>query len=581
MAKKTAEFLEWAVRGNHLLSRARRIISEMPSEKIRSLKGRIPSSVLTADSRIRVVFAGQYSAGKSTILRALTGRDDIEVGVGIVTREAHTYEWDGVELIDTPGVHTEIRPDHDEITYRAIADSDLLVFVVTNELFDSHLSEHFRKLAIERDKGHEMMLVVNKMQRCAKGNTSEMQAVIREDLRRVLAPFSPEDLRTSFIDAEATLESRREADEAIAGSLRRQGGFAEFVAALNAFVRDKGLTARYTTSLYNLEQVVQEALVAETSGDTDVEALEELLLQRRRALMETQQRVPRAVEAEILRTSAEIRSEGRRAADLIHGSVKQKDIDCQLQGAQRRVQDLADVLGKTVQKIIGGQMADLEHRLGAIAESELAQELLARLGRRLGDQVTGAEISPEVMARLRQTSDVSRQLGEFLVRNSFNPKSASLAGLFKLNQYSGTAAHEAVLTIGRFFGKSFKPWEAVKWARAVANAGRVLAVAGTVLTFILQIKEDCDAIQLEKDLRESRSAVRTGFNEAAHAIETHYDETTKTYVANTITKEIEAVDAQLAELREMQQSRGRLFDDLLALLEDTRAMIRELHSVPV
>jgi len=161
---------------------------------------------------------------------------------------------------------------------------------------------------------------------------------------------------------------------------------------------------------------------------------------------------------------------------------------------------------------------------------------------------------------------------------SFTPKAGTLGELFKLNQYSGTATHGAVKAIGNFFGKSFKPWEAVKWTRIVANVGRVVAVVGTVLTFILQIKEDADAAQLEKDLRESRSAVRSGFNDAAHVIEMHYDQATGAFVANTLTTEIEAVDKQLVDLRNMQQSRSDLFAELLSLLDETRFMIRDLHA---
>ena len=56
-----------------------------------------------------------------------------------------------------------MRPDHDRLTYRAISEADLLVFVVTNEQFDAHIAKHFRKLAVERGKAHEMMLAVNKM----------------------------------------------------------------------------------------------------------------------------------------------------------------------------------------------------------------------------------------------------------------------------------------------------------------------------------------------------------------------------------------------------------------------------------
>jgi small GTP-binding protein len=574
MASTKFEMLEWAAQGNRLLDRARKKLSSAPSEKVQQLAGRIPATVLSSDNTVVLVFAGQYSAGKSTIIKALTGREDIATGAGITTEKANTYDWEGIRIVDTPGVHTELRPDHDEITYRSIADADLLVFVVTNELFDSHLAQHFRKLAIERDKAHEMMLVVNKMRRCAKGNSPEAQDVIREDLRRVLSPFTPEDFRTSFIDAEAALESKAETDNVVATALWKKSGIEPFTRTLNEFVRDKGLTGRYTTALYNLEQVLQEALASESPGDKDIDALEELLLQRRRALIETRDRILRAVEGESQRVGSQIRREGYKVADMINGSADQKEVDRELQAAQDRVQRYAEQLGQSVQLIIDKHMRDLDERVGAIANSELAKELLPRLTHRIEE----ASISPDTMSKLKKVSDFSSKLGEFLVRNSYTPKDGTLGGLFKLNQYSGTAGHDAVKAVGHFFGKSFKPWEAVKWTRAVANAGRVLAVAGTVLTFVLQIKEDADAAQLEKDLRESRSAVRSGFNDAAHVIEMHYAQATEAYVASTLTTEIEAVDKQLAELREMQQSRTALFRDLVDLLEQTRGMIRDLHT---
>ena len=162
------------------------------------------------ENTIRLVFAGQYSAGKSSILKMLTGKEDIEIGAKITTQQATKYEWNGISIIDTPGIHTELRKDHDEISYNAIANADMLVFVITNELFDSYLAEHFRKLAIERDKAGEMILVVNKMQRSSKGNTKEQQAVIEEDLKKVLEPYTPEQLNLCFLDAESYLDSLKE-----------------------------------------------------------------------------------------------------------------------------------------------------------------------------------------------------------------------------------------------------------------------------------------------------------------------------------------------------------------------------------
>jgi len=577
MVHKRFEVIEWATGCNDLLDRSRKKLFSASSDKMKQLVSRIPDAVLSNENTIVLVIAGQYSAGKSTIVSALTDREDIAIGAGITTEKVKDYDWNGVKIVDTPGVHTEIRPDHDEIAYRAISEADLLVFVLTNELFDSHLASHFRKLAVERDKAHEMMLVINKMRRCEMGNTQEAQSIIRKDLEKVLVPFSSEDLHASFIDAKSARESKSEIDDEVANTLWRKSGFEVFTQELNKFVREKGLPSRYTTALYSLEQVLQEALSSESTGDKDIDALEEIFLQRRRALLETQGNIPHSVDGEIHRTTAQIREEGRKIADMIHGSADQKKVDRELQAAQVRVQKHAEQLNESIQSIITNHMEKLDDRISAIANSELAKELFPRLVHRIED----ANISPETMSKLKKASDITSKFGEFLIKHSFAPNAGTLGGLFKLNQYSGTSAHIAVKEIGHFFSKSFKPWEAVKWTRGIANAGRVLAVAGTVLTFILQIKEDANAAQLEKDLRESRIAVRSGFNDAANVIEMRFDKDTNAWIASTLTTEIEDVDKQLADLRNMQKSRSNLYRDLMVLLEETRTMIRNLHGTGI
>ena len=467
-----------------------------------------------------------------------------------------------------------MRRDHDAITYEAISEADLLVFVVTNELFDSHIVEHFRKLAIEREKAHEMLLVVNKMQRCADGNTPEVQDIIREDLRKVLAPFTPEQLRLSFVDAESELEARAEQDEELCRIFQHRSGFDAFIGNLNAFVREKGLAARYTTSLYTLEQVLQEALATEASDDPDVDALQELLTQQRRALVEGEVRFSQSVASKVQQTTSKIRQEGHKVADLIRGDTEGDAVNRELIVAQERVQDYVVELSELVQEITEGSISELAEQVGQIAESEFAKELLPRLV----ELLQRVDITPETLSNMRHGAHQAHQLGKFLVENSFNPKANTFFGLFKLNQYSGTATHGMVKSVGHAFGKSFKPWEAVKWTRTIATAGRVLGVVGGVLTVVLQIKEDADAAKMEQDLRESRDAVRKGFGEAAHAVELHFDEATNTYVDETIKQRIAEVDEQLEELRGMQQSHSELFRELTGLLEDTRTLISEMHA---
>ena len=80
---------------------------------------KLPKTFPDDSGKIKLVFVGQYGAGKSGIIKMLTG-EDVEVGANITTQNAKLYEWNGLEIIDTPGIHTELRQDHDEITYDQI-----------------------------------------------------------------------------------------------------------------------------------------------------------------------------------------------------------------------------------------------------------------------------------------------------------------------------------------------------------------------------------------------------------------------------------------------------------------------------
>ena len=571
---------ELARRGQDLIARVADKVANAPSEKIRSLAGRLPTSVTSEEGPVRVVFAGQYSAGKSTILKALTGRQDIAVGADITTQKSQEYDWNGIGVVDTPGVHTEVMPDHDRLTYRAISEADLLVFVVTNEQFDAHIAEHFRRLAVECGKAHEMMLAVNKMQRCAGGNTAASQSVIRDDLRKVLDPFTPEELRTSFVDAEAVLEAQREPDEKIRRILERKSGFGSFVDALNEFVRDEGLIGRYTSALYTVEQVLQEAVASESTGDKDADAIEELLLQKRRALADTKVQLPRSVEGKVRRTSADIRHAGSDAGDLIHGEFDADEVSRKIEGLQqqvdRKVRELESVLQQTVAQI----MAELNARLEGVARGELAKALLLRLEGRLSVAIPTVNVASASPGAGGAFYDVTRQLGDFITKHSLGPNAgaAGLGQLFKLKPYSGSGTHGLVKEAGHLFGKSFKPWEAVKWTRGIATAGRVLSVAGVVLSAVSQIAADRASEERERGLRKARTTVRTVFGDAANAVDMHFDKATDTYVAENIDPPLMKVDEQLGELRSMKRSRGDMFRDLEHLLKETKALIRDAHA---
>ena len=180
-----------------------------------------------------VAFIGQYSAGKSTIISALTGRNDIYIDSDIATDKTTSYDWNGIKLIDTPGLWRG-HEDHDEITYDAIEKADLLVFCLTHSLFDSFTLDNFKKLAYNNGYSHKMMLVINKMSQ--EGGEEEQKITSYYDsLIKSLEPHRLEEFPICFIDAKDYCEGREDNDDYLLEASR----FQTFIDELNKFVKNR------------------------------------------------------------------------------------------------------------------------------------------------------------------------------------------------------------------------------------------------------------------------------------------------------------------------------------------------------
>ena len=87
----------WLEKSQSLLNKIEKLFKEIDVDT-----SDLPKSAYDSNNPISLVFAGQYSAGKSTILKALTGIKTIETGEQITTQVAHTYDWNGLRGIYHP-----------------------------------------------------------------------------------------------------------------------------------------------------------------------------------------------------------------------------------------------------------------------------------------------------------------------------------------------------------------------------------------------------------------------------------------------------------------------------------------------
>jgi len=526
------------------------------------------------NKRFRLVFVGQYSAGKSSILKAMTGREDIIIGAGITTERVHTYNWSDIEVVDTPGIHTEKRPDHDDLSYAAIASADMLVYVVTNELFDSNLAEHFRKLAIDRDKAGEMILVVNKMTRTVEGNTPHQQEIIRDDIMKVIKPYTSEQLELCFMDVNSYLKSLevRPQNPALADKLLVRSGYNEFVDTLNRFVTEKNLSARITTGLYELDDFLQKAArqLEPGTADADVEALEENYMQQRHVLSDARIRLQQKIRDIYTNAASEIRALGLESADYLVEGCKKEDVEDELEKAVRKANDIIETSQKTALSTLTDRLSEMGQDIEAIENSEFTINLKTRLIGRF------ESLPDNIKKVLGNTMGQAQKVGNVVLKNAYNITSE---GGLKLANFSGSNIHSIVLKAGHAIGYKFKPWQAIKVTKGIAFGGQVLSAFGVGLSIFMQMKSDQDEDKMRTDLKKNRQNIRSQFNVVANELEDHGRAFIKENISNTLDTSIQELDKSIYEIRSTRANRSASCKEMEDLHYECQKLIREIHSL--
>ena len=553
------------------------------NKKSEELKEKARSALLSAgvdlhipDSKsnvIRIVFAGQYSAGKSSILKMLTGRTDIAIGADITTQQAHTYNWNGIEVVDTPGIHTQLRPDHDEISYNAIVSADILVFVITNELFDSHMAEHFRKLAIDKDKAGEMILVVNKMDRTAQGNTKEQQDIIREDLKKVLEPYTPEQLNLTFLDAESYLDSveERDTDPELADELAARSGYVQFVETLNRFVEKKKISSKLTTELYVIDDQLEKAIkeLQPKSSDEDIDALEENFMQQRHLLIEERGNMKQQVKDIYTLATSQIRDIANEAANLLVEGCNQNIVEYKLQESMEKTENIIDKCQEDAKKYIEEHLTNMGYKLESIENSEFSKNLKTRLNGKF------EELPEGIKTMLIKAGPGLQKIGQDVLNNAYK---VGVPGGLKLTNFSGSVIHQMVLNTGHFFGVKFRPWEAVKITKGVAIGGQVACALGIGLTVFMQIKEDMDEEKNRIEMKNNRRIIRSKFNSAADELYDHGKKCIEDILNRQLDPMIATIDDHIQVIRDTRTDRSEMCHRLENIQKECRLLIQEIHS---
>lgn len=524
----------------------------------------LPATMQPDDGAIKLVFVGQYSAGKSSIIKMISGIET-EIGAGITTQESHVYKWNDLEIIDTPGIETGLRADHDEITYDQISKAALLVFVVTNEGFDSHMGEHFRKLAINQKRGSNMVLIINKMDRAPEGNAANQQQIIRDDICKVLAPMTPEQLYTSFISTQSYEEYLTEENEEIKAELLAESGREELIANLNAFVQSRQVTAKIERPLYTLQEAVRNVSV--TDDINMLNDAESLLLRKQRVLQNGQADAEEEINDLTMECQQDIIELGREAASYLKPGVSEEELEASLNESGRRAEQLVQECLRGIERTFGRLANTIKTEMDTEMASSSVQKIFGR-----NNMPVPAERTTDSP---RESAGFDGAAGAELGANLTSAWNIANTGL---KSFAGTAMHEGILSAGKFFGIKFRPWEAVGFAKSAAVFGAVLSVAGVLLAIWGKFKSDEERRQKEQELQEAKEEIKAQYKENANNIYGDIMRNVREKLAESVGKELDDVADNLQKIAEERQKKEACMAVLEKLSEKIDKLCNEIEA---
>jgi hypothetical protein len=135
-----------------------------------------------------------------------------------------------------------------------------------------------------------------------------------------------------------------------------------------------------------------------------------------------------------------------------------------------------------------------------------------------------------------------------------------------------------VYNVGKFFGVKFQPWGAVKVARAIGNAGRVVSAVAGVLAVVAQVAEDRQQEQYRLQLRDARDGVRSAYRDSALSVQAAFWEQFDSFLADFYDSELLALDEIVEDLLGKRTERKSGADSLQELEQRAAKLIGQITT---
>lgn len=462
---------------------------------------------------IKIVFIGPYSAGKSTVISALTGRRDIVIDSDIATDTASEYAWSGgVILTDTPGLYTE-NPEHTQITIETIKEADLLVYCITSDLFNQYTKKDFINWAFEVGYAGKMFLVVNKMSK-EYGDYDTLRENYAITLNKSLTPHKITEFAHSFVDAKDYKDGITSDD----AELVAISHFEEFIRQLNQFIQQKGHLGKLDTPIQVLKSSI-DTMSAQATDDEQYTAFCTLLSNIERKVEQGRSQLLVNAHTAIKRCLKPIVDKGYELSRL----VGVEDIDFSEQDMELLVAECCENLSAELCSLMENGVTTLNSDLEGVLQSSSATYFAGAVE----NTISSKKIVFESKTKKFDRAQFDAVKGVF---ESITGKTVSLATkggssakfLIKAGEASGSGLHKTITSIGKTFKFKFKPWQAAKIAKNIGNVAKFAGPVINFIGFIVDVKSTMDEAGKANKIREAQMEYRQQFKDVYEELEAQY-----------------------------------------------------------
>ena len=524
-----------------ILEDSKNIVSNYNNEIVESLAKDIEE--IENQKLLTVALIGQYSAGKSTIISALTGNKSIKIDADIATDKTTDYKWNNVLLTDTPGLWTD-RKDHDNITYKKIKESDLLIYCLTSDLFDDIILENFKKIAFEEKQKNKMMVVVNKMS-MESGEYSELVGNYKKSLNDSLEPYKIDEFPLCFIDAADYIEGVDENEN----ELKELSHFNDFVKLINIFIKEKGIWAKFSTPIYRTISFIDNSILSITSKDNKeflilINRIEKEVRFKKQLAYNRVAPLIMELSSTIISYSNDITS--KIGVESIDFDSMQKEIDIKIK------KDIEETQIK-IQEVLNEINEELNNTIKELFDSDLGKYVLDSINNsKLNINNVSLIDFTEIMSNFSSISNITGKVAGS-VKNFIGANNAGLI-LKAKDLASGNQAVEIVKNIGHFFGVKFQPWGAINIVKNIGNVANFLGPILSIFSIGMEVANFVKDEENAKKLSRAKQDCYNEFSKISRDIEKQFNNQLESYIKEVFDKILEQIKNLRANMIEEEKT---------------------------